>query len=362
MSSSDDVVRLREWGSERIHVLPASSPAMSSPTSPISPGDLWLVRTEPTGALELTEQPAPASCRHALLSCTEGRWSISDLGTGDGLQQDGARRAEIALEPGIELRVAGTTLIAESQRSIDLRRFCSRILGWAPDRAHVVDRALRSIRLGATRRAALVLCGDHDVVPIACGLHRRTLGAERPFIVCDPRRSDTAASVRSPVNYESGMAALEAASGGTLCARRSRLPRDFAAVVARLRETDAGVQLMIGADLDDADHAFLAVPAPIQVPPLRDRRGEIVRIIDEYAIDAIAELGASALSFTDADRQWVIKHAAISLPEIEKATLRLVALKTSVSMGSAARRLGMAPISLSRWIGRRPQPAVHANP
>ncbi|HEU4730937.1 MAG TPA: hypothetical protein VFT22_23740 [Kofleriaceae bacterium] len=348
MSSSDEVVRLREWGSERLHVLPSSA------------GDRWLVRAEPSGALELTDQPA--ACKLALLSRTDGQWSICDLGARDGLQQDGARRDELALEPGIEIGLAGITLIAESQRSIELRRFCVRILGWAAERAHVVDQALRSIRLGATRRAALVLCGDHDLVPIAWALHRRTLGAERPLIVCDPRRGNTPASVRSPANYESGMVAFEAAVGGSLCVRRSRLPRDFTSVVARLREADAGIQLVIGADLHDADHAFLTVPAPIQVPPLEDRADELPRIIDEYASDAIAELGASELSFTDVDRRWILEHAAMSLPEIEKATLRLVALKTSASLGRAARRLGMAPVSLSRWVGRRPQPPMHFDP
>jgi hypothetical protein len=52
----------------------------------------------------------------------------------------------------------------------------------------------------------------------------------------------------------------------------------------------------------------------------------------------------------------VRKNAASSLPEIEKATLRLVALRHSRNLSQAAARLGMAPVSLSRWIGRREMP------
>jgi len=92
------------------------------------------------------------------------------------------------------------------------------------------------------------------------------------------------------------------------------------------------------------------------VPSLRVRTDELSRIVDEYAIDAVAELRALRASFTDADRQWVLDNAPLTLPEIEKATLRLVAIRVSRNMSDAAARLGMAPVSLSRWVGRRKLP------
>jgi hypothetical protein len=49
-------------------------------------------------------------------------------------------------------------------------------------------------------------------------------------------------------------------------------------------------------------------------------------------------------------------HSAASLPDIEKATLRLVAIRESRNLSGAAARLGMAPVSLSRWVGRRRLP------
>jgi transcriptional regulator with GAF, ATPase, and Fis domain len=96
--------------------------------------------------------------------------------------------------------------------------------------------------------------------------------------------------------------------------------------------------------------------APIQVPPLASREAELDRIIAEYAEDAIAELGTRRTGFLAIDRAWVREHAASSLPEIEKATLRLVAIRESRNLSNAAARLGMAPVSLSRWIGRRSLP------
>jgi hypothetical protein len=238
-----------------------------------------------------------------------------------------------------------------------LRSFCARILGFSDEHKGDVDQAIRSIELAANHCAALVLLGETDLVPIAHALHRRRLGADRPFIVCDRRRRNLPASIRSPLNHESGVAAFQAARGGSLCVRRERLPRDFSSVVARLRSTD-DVQLIVCSDGRDDAHPFLTLPVPIRVPSLTVRTDELPQIVDEYAVDAIAELRALRAGFTAADRQWVLENAPLTLPEIEKATLRLVAIRTSRNMSGAASRLGMAPVSLSRWIDRRKLPRI----
>jgi hypothetical protein len=103
-----------------------------------------------------------------------------------------------------------------------LRGFLARLLGWT--RQSDVDQALRSIDVAVAHHAHLVLCGTGDLVPIAFALHRRTLGADRPFVMCDPHRGNRPASARSPASCDSGIAALAAAAGGSLCVRRARLP------------------------------------------------------------------------------------------------------------------------------------------
>jgi putative intracellular protease/amidase len=195
------------------------------------------------------------------------------------------------------------------------------------------------------------------MVPIAWALHRRTLGADRPFIVCDPLRGTKAASVRSPASRASGVAAFEAASGGSLCMRMRRLPEDFQALVARLRGADDVLCAICAGQLADS-HPPLILPAPLVVPQLARCSAELDRIIAEYAGDAIAELAASSSSFTAADHAWVRDHAAASLAEIEAATLRLVAIRTSRNLSHAAARLGMAPVSLSRWLYCRKLPPM----
>jgi hypothetical protein len=139
----------------------------------------------------------------------------------------------------------------------------------------------------------------------------------------------------------------------------ARLPVDFTALLARFHEPDPRVQLIVCSDRDERG-VRLAVPVPIFVPPLRERALELPRIVAAYAVDAIAELrpvrAQDSCFFTGCDVQWVVECAATSLPEIEKATLRIVALRISANLSRAAERLGMAPVSLARWIDRRPRP------
>src|SRR5215813_11436152 len=157
-----------------------------------------------------------------------------------------------------------------------LRPFLERMLGWSNERA--VELALRSIALAVDHRAALVLCGEGDMVPLAWALHHRMLGPASPFVVCDPRRGTKAASVRSPANRPSGLAAFEAAVGGSLCMRTRRLPDDFPALVAKLRGADDVLCAICTEDLAEPHRSFI-LPAPLTVPPLVARRAELDRII-----------------------------------------------------------------------------------
>jgi hypothetical protein len=228
----------------------------------------------------------------------------------------------------------------------ELRPFLARIMGWSD--MHAVELALSSVTLAAAGCIALALCGEGDLVPIALALHRRVRRAGRPFIVADPRRGDQPASVRSPASRGNALAALEAARGGTFCMRLERAPPDLPETVPLLRAAD-DVMLVICAVSD----LLLIRPAPVAVPPLATRAAELDRIIAEYANDAISALSAPPSSFTTEDHAWVREHAAASLAEIEAGTRRLVTLHASRNMSHAAARLGMAPVSLMRWLARR---------
>jgi hypothetical protein len=62
-------------------------------------------------------------------------------------------------------------------------------------------------------------------------------------------------------------------------------------------------------------------------------------VIQEYAVDAIAELGVPLSSFKRADVDWVLANESGQLSDIDKATRRLVALRScDGNMSRAAAR------------------------
>lgn len=342
-TATDEVIRFRQWGTRTCYELPAAESS-----------DGWTIGAAAPCSLRLADPRRHISRVHARVVRNGDHWIVTDLGSKNGVRVDGLRRPEVVLQPGLELGFGSITLIAESPRLIMLREFIARILGWADDRLDAVDQALRSLRVMSARRTGLVLCGDDDLVQIARELHARTLGPGRPFIVCDPRRHIANANVRSVQNHNVGIGALQAAAGGSLCVWARRLPRDFETVERILQDPGTRVQLFVCAR-EPSDGGIFA-STRIIIPPLATRAGELSRIVEEYAADAIATFGMQSSSFPLSDRAWVLKHAAFSLPEIEKATRRLLAIRETGNLNQAAARLGMARVSLKKWIGRRPLP------
>jgi hypothetical protein len=329
-----EVIQLREWGTERAHPLSAQVPRR-------------LVGTEPACAVRLAD--AAVMPLHAQVVRERRRWKICSLGERPGLRQDGAPCNTFALEPGVQICLGNTTLVAESPHWIDLRAFCRRLLGWGADHLPAVEHALRALRRSMLHQAPLHLHGDGDLVPIAHALHRRALGHDRPFIVCDTRRKATDPSVRAAANFATAREALTAATGGTLCLRAERLPPDLAAALASLSNGGLPAQLILCSN-QPVDVTLAS--SSIYVPSLTTRSQDLPRIIAEYATDAAAQLKLPAGALGAQDVEWLLAHAN-SLPEIEKATLRLLALRATPSLSAAAASQQMAPVSLRRWVRRR---------
>jgi hypothetical protein len=230
-----------------------------------------------------------------------------------------------------------------------MRDYIARLIGWSDTAA--IDRAARSLRLSTHRVIPLVLAGEEWLPRIALSIHRRCIevdrargsNTDRPFVMCDPRRHSGKSyeSVRSPISYRTASTALEAARGGTVCMVSSRMPPDFEALREALRE----VRLVICRPLSE----FGVSIAPYEIDPIMiqpvDTRADLDTIVAEYAREA----GLTA----PADIAWVRKHAHGSHGEIESACQRLAAVRNAGGVIPAARAIGMAPVSLGRWLGRR---------
>jgi hypothetical protein len=340
---NDEVIHLREWATQRRLVLP-TPPTMAT----LGASSACTFHVDDPGV----------SREHLRLSYVEGRWLGIDRNSKNGTRIDGVRSQLFSLTPGCEIRTGDVTMLAESPRWIQLRQFLCRILGWADDQAETVDLALRSIRSAALGRGALYLSGDGDLAHVALSLHRFVWGADRPFVMADPRRIDGEATVRSVTNKSSGMEAFAAVHRGTLCVRAARPPHDLDDVLHQLERPGPRVLLVIvDAALGRRHLADAMLNQGIQIPRLDRRPAELPAIVDAYLADAVEATSFPRSLFTAEDREWVITHESSSLPEIEKATQRLLALRGSRNLSNAAQRLQMAPVSLSRWLGRRTVPA-----
>jgi hypothetical protein len=335
----DEIVHFREWASDRIYPLPSDASGE------------WTIGSSSACPIRIVDTPRFVSRRHAQLTRDDRGWMIRDLASKNGLWADDARLAEFGLAPGIEIGIGSLRLVAESPRLIELRAYLARLLGWGYASWSAVDEGMRAIRIAATIRAPLALSGDGDLVATMRELHDRVFGRDRPFIVCDPRRKQQAATSRSVPSRATGLDAIEAAHGGTVCVWTNRLPEDYWLMRTRLAHTDLRVRLVICHR--DPTEVSPDTAAAIRLPSLASRAGEIDQIIEAYARDAIAALGAKPTSFTEHERDWLRHRRPGSLSEIARATERLVALREFGSIANAAERLGISHVALRRWLNRR---------
>jgi hypothetical protein len=261
-------------------------------------------------------------------------------------------REESATRQGPVSRLPSSpaTIADATPRERDLRDLCGRILGWSGEQAGLVDDVMHTLLDAAARGGAVALQGDSDLVPVAFALHRRLLGADRPFVVCDPRRREGAGSVRVPPNRNTGRLALEAAAGGSICIHSNRLPKDFDTLASSLRDRHKMALLFVC--LHSNDRVTRVLCNPIVIPPLAQRRAELGRLLNDYLDEAAQIFGVRRPQLSE-QMQHCVFDDATSLCELEKVALRLVALRNTPNVNQAAQRLNMAPVSLNRWIGRR---------
>lgn len=303
----------------------------------------WWIGASAECALQLNDPRNLVSRLHARLERELGKWVVRDNNSTNGTRLDGIARDVFDLTPGVEVGVGSFEFVAESPQLIALRNLLDRWIGWAPARHADVDDALRALRVTAAVRSSLVLRGDGDLAPIAARLHRETVGDRRPFILAGAERD--------------GVAKFYAAANGTLCFQAGRLPLDWPDVVEAVRAQRLDVQTIFLANLGpdpDADAAIaqLRSTSTIELPRLAQRRDEIQRIIEEYALDAANDLGAAVGTFRPADWDRLLSRRWKDFSTLAKDVRRLVALR-SWHLVEAAARLGITHGALSKWATRR---------
>jgi hypothetical protein len=337
---NDDIIRLRQWASDEIYEL-------SSRWS-----DCFIGRGTDC---KIRLSDPKVSTQHVRLLRDQERWNLVDLTSKNGVQVDGVRQYTARLEPCMEIGLGGQTFIAESLRSVDLRCFLLRLIGWGKAHFQTIDEALREIRAVQIRRAPLVLRGKEHLPPVAEDLHAYLHARKAPFVLCDPRRETNEANVRSVPNVQDWREALVAAQGGTLCILNGRPPEGLSRLLAAVRQPSTSpVQVIVCAEPDQ--ELCVEGSHPIEIPALPSRlKRQVQYVIVEYSRDAAKSMGAPK-PLSPEDRAWILEHSATSLTDVSKATQRLTALGMDRRVSPAARRLGMSPPGLRKWLRSHPLP------
>jgi hypothetical protein len=251
-------------------------------------------------------------------------------------------------EVPVSVLTEGTEGIAVRDR--ELRVFCRRLLGSFEARSVQVDDAVDRVITAVDRGMPIALRGASDLVPVAYALHRRIVGADRPFVVCDPRRREGEGSVRAPPNRRTVALALEAAMDGSICLRSRRLPMDFDRLES-VRDAAPSPTVFVCLHRDDRVRDLLC--RPLEIPPLAARASDSHRLLQEALDEAATALGTGCLRLTCHARRGVL-HGVASFADLEKTALRIIALASAPNPSQAAVRLGIALVSLTRWLHRRP--------
>jgi hypothetical protein len=324
----DPVVQLRLRGGAHGFALP-----------PAVEGTQLMIGAAETCQIVLHDPSGRVSRQHAVLARGRHAWTVHDHDSTNGIWQDGERRLSIELAPAVELEVGGVALVAESTRLIALRGYLARIIGWDPARGGEVDQGIQAVRAMATRRAALVLCGDGDLQGVARQFHQLAVGTDRPFTMC----------------HRDHMLPLPAAIAGTFCFADDTLPENFAHIAATLTASGAKARLIVcSPSQEDATEALtqLGRSVVLELPALATRPAELEQLIVAYADDTAQALGFASNGFREHEMVWLRKLEPTSLAEVQDLAYRLVILRNRHVSGGAE-LLGISHVALSRWAKRR---------
>jgi DNA-binding NtrC family response regulator len=133
-----------------------------------------------------------------------------------------------------------------------------------------------------------------------------------------------------------------------------RLPWNFDQMMKLFWRPGNTAQLMLCVE---GTRTTFAEAAQIDIPSLTSRRSEWPRILNECIAEACHALHAPQNYLDDDEREWILRCSTLdadpTVADIEKAALRVIAIKLTGRPAAAAKILGMAPVSLERWLQRR---------
>jgi DNA-binding NtrC family response regulator len=322
-------------------------------------------------ALRIALDDPAVSARHARIELTRGRARVLDLGSRNGTWVGGARVAEASLPPGVCAVVGRTSIVLEpldepGAPTVELAAQASGLPG-AIGRSPAMLRLAGAVRTCASLTAPVLIRGESGSGKelVARALHQLSSRAKGPFHAQNLGALPRELAEGELFGHERGAftgaiaarpGVFELADGGTLFLDElGELPLDMQAKLLRVLETgevrrigaravkrvDVRVvaatwaplesRVIEGTFREDLYHRVAVLV--IDVPPLRERRSDVVPIAESVLEGARGDFGAKQLSAAAASRlcaeEWpgnvrelrnvVYRAASTSGPIIELA-------------------------------------------
>lgn len=300
--------------------------------SPRSAGRV-LVGTSESCELRLTDRRA--SRRHLALDAHGGHLRVTDLDSTNGTTVNGLRAVDVFCQGGELVTIGDTTLridVDTAETEIpDVR------MGWGPlvGASLTMRRLYRTCDALAKTRASLLVEGEPGTgkVSLAGALHAAG-DAQKPLLIVEGAHLGASSDVET---------LIEEARGGTLVVHEIfDVPFDaHSAVAAQFAQTKGADVRVIATTCKNLDAAIeagsfreelaLEFSARIELPPLRERRGDIALLVEHFA----RRLGTTSAALPTKKLGALIRHEYRgNVGELERMVMHLLA-DASVSLTGA---------------------------
>jgi DNA-binding NtrC family response regulator len=246
-----------------------------------------LIGNSPVCTIKLTDREV--SRRHAALSVSGNVLQLLDLGSTNGTTVNGVIVREVGLIGGEAIRVGSTVLSVKRAEARAANIGDAKSFGKVLGSSLAMRRVYPALaQLVASDRAALIEgeAGTGKEM-VAEEIHRSSRGAESPFVTLEAQNLP-AATIGAKL-----LELVEQARGGMLFIDEvGALPRDVQTTLREIIATRSDVRIVCATrrDLDrdvqsgrfDDDLFFVLAAGRVELPPLRERDGDVAHLAKSF--------------------------------------------------------------------------------
>jgi hypothetical protein len=284
------------------------------------------------------------SFSHGLLERRADRFQVTDLESKNGITFQGRKRKQFEVGAGDSFSIDETVFYVLNDEMRLSRPMVSEILG--PQRMAAIDDLLMEAVHG--RHMFLRAEPGCEQERLGRAIHRMSLRRRHRFVIADPGAHD-AAPVPQLVTH---------ARNGTLLLRLDATGAKFdPAFVEALLSPEANVRVILCARslkeaIDGVTETLASSAYRVEIPPVRERPGEIASGLERWFIDRQSKLRFS--DFTDENQAALRAYRwPGNLEELREDADLLSKLAPYQSERTAAQEVNIPRSNVKRWLEAR---------